>query len=75
VSDEAIIEIVGEIPPFANQTTRGLAASIWTRDISKALRLAKALNADVLWVNCTMFSIITFHGEASNNRAGTANLP
>jgi phenylacetaldehyde dehydrogenase len=41
-----------EIPAVANQTLYGLAASIWTRDISKALRLAKALNAGAVWVNC-----------------------
>ena len=41
-----------EIPAVANQTRYGLAASIWTRDISKALRLAKALNAGAVWVNC-----------------------
>jgi phenylacetaldehyde dehydrogenase len=43
---------VEEIPAVANQTRYGLAASIWTRDISKALRLAKALNAGGVWVNC-----------------------
>jgi phenylacetaldehyde dehydrogenase len=42
-----------EIPAVANQTLYGLAASIWTRDISKALRLAKALNAGAVWVNCS----------------------
>ena len=42
-----------EIPAVANQTPYGLAASIWTRDISKALRLAKALNAGAVWVNCS----------------------
>ena len=42
-----------EIPAFANQTLHGLGASIWTRDISKALRLAKALNAGAVWVNCS----------------------
>ena len=42
-----------EIPPVANQTRYGLAASIWTRDISKALRLARSLNAGAVWVNCT----------------------
>ena len=41
-----------EIPAVANQTRYGLAASIWTRDISKALRLAKALNVGGVWVNC-----------------------
>ena len=42
-----------EIPAVANQTRYGLAASIWTKDISKALRLAKALNAGAVWVNCS----------------------
>jgi phenylacetaldehyde dehydrogenase len=42
-----------EIPAVANQTLYGLAASIWTRDISKALRLAKTLNAGAVWVNCS----------------------
>ena len=42
-----------EIPAVANQTRYGLAASIWTRDISKALRLAEVLNAGAVWVNCS----------------------
>jgi phenylacetaldehyde dehydrogenase len=46
-------ESAEEIPAVVNQTIYGLAASIWTRDISKALRLAKALNAGAVWVNCT----------------------
>lgn len=30
-----------EIPPVANQTRYGLAASIWTRDISKSVALGE----------------------------------
>ena len=41
-----------EIPAVANQTRYGLAATIWTRDTSKALRLAKILNAGAVWINC-----------------------
>jgi phenylacetaldehyde dehydrogenase len=45
-------ESMEEIPSVANQTRYGLSASIFTRDISKALRLAKALNVGAVWVNC-----------------------
>ena len=45
-------ESAEEIRPVANQTRYGLAASIWTRNVSKALRLAQALNAGAVWVNC-----------------------
>jgi len=36
----------------ANQTEYGLAAGIWTRDISKAHRIAKGLRAGTVWINC-----------------------
>jgi gamma-glutamyl-gamma-aminobutyraldehyde dehydrogenase len=37
---------------IANDTVYGLAASIWTDDLRKAHRAAKALKAGVVWVNC-----------------------
>lgn len=37
---------------IANRTIYGLAAAIWTRDVTKAHRAAKALRAGVVWVNC-----------------------
>lgn len=41
-----------EIVRRANNTTYGLAAAVWTRDIAKAHRLAAAIKAGTVWVNC-----------------------
>ncbi|TWT59993.1 aldehyde dehydrogenase family protein [Rubinisphaera italica] len=41
-----------EIACRANESAYGLAAGIWTRDISKAHRLAKAVKAGTVWINC-----------------------
>ncbi|HEX4911848.1 MAG TPA: aldehyde dehydrogenase [Permianibacter sp.] len=37
---------------IANDTHYGLAAALWTRDISKAHKTAKAIRAGSIWVNC-----------------------
>ena len=42
---------VDEVVRLANDTEYGLAAAIWTRDITKALRTARAVRAGVVWIN------------------------
>jgi len=41
-----------EIAAQANNTDYGLAASVWTQDLSLAHRLAKRIDAGTVWVNC-----------------------
>ncbi len=38
---------------LANDTRYGLAASVWTEDLSLALDVAPAIKAGTVWVNCT----------------------
>lgn len=46
------VQDVDEALNVANDTIYGLAASVWTNDIRKAQRAAKAIRAGVVWVNC-----------------------
>ena len=43
---------VDEVLPRANDSVYGLAAGIWTTDISKAHSLASKLRAGTVWINC-----------------------
>jgi len=41
-----------EVVASGNDTTYGLAAAVWTRDIQKAHRMAEAMRAGTVWINC-----------------------
>lgn len=36
---------------IANQTSYGLSAAVWSKDIDTCLQAAKAINAGTIWVN------------------------
>jgi aldehyde dehydrogenase (NAD+) len=43
---------ISEVIKRANATNYGLAAAVWTQDINKAHRIADAVRAGTVWVNC-----------------------
>lgn len=43
---------IDEVIHLANTTMYGLAAGVWTKDITKALAIANNVRAGTVWVNC-----------------------
>jgi aldehyde dehydrogenase (NAD+) len=43
---------IEEVIERANQTNFGLGSGLWTRDVSKAHKLARGIRAGTVWINC-----------------------
>ena len=52
---------------LANDTEFGLAAGVWTRDISRAHKMARALEAGTVWVNT--YRALTFNSPFGGYKA------
>jgi aldehyde dehydrogenase (NAD+) len=42
-----------EAVEIANDTSTGLAADLWTQDLSTAHRMARRIQAGIIWINCS----------------------
>jgi aminomuconate-semialdehyde/2-hydroxymuconate-6-semialdehyde dehydrogenase len=56
---------------LANSTEYGLAATIWTQDISKANRVAAKVESGIIWINCWLLrDLRTPFGGMKNSGVG-----
>jgi aminomuconate-semialdehyde/2-hydroxymuconate-6-semialdehyde dehydrogenase len=44
-----------EVLAYANSTTYGLSATIWTENLKRAHRVAAGVKSGIIWVNCWLF--------------------
>ena len=48
-------ETEDEVIRYANSTTYGLSATIWTENLKRAHHVAAQLKSGIIWVNCWLF--------------------
>ena len=64
-------ETEAEVLQYANATDYGLAASVWTQDISRAMRMSEQIESGIVWVNTWMTrDLRTPFGGVKNSGVG-----
>jgi aminomuconate-semialdehyde/2-hydroxymuconate-6-semialdehyde dehydrogenase len=60
-----------EVLDYANDTEYGLAATVWTQNLSRAHRVASKLETGIVWVNCWLLrDLRTPFGGVKNSGVG-----
>lgn len=60
-----------EVLGYANGTQYGLAATVWTQDVSRAHRMADKLKSGIVWINCWLVrDLRTPFGGVKNSGVG-----
>jgi aminomuconate-semialdehyde/2-hydroxymuconate-6-semialdehyde dehydrogenase len=60
-----------EVLQYANSTQYGLAATLWTEDLTRAHRVANQIQSGIIWINCWMLrDLRTPFGGMKNSGLG-----
>jgi aminomuconate-semialdehyde/2-hydroxymuconate-6-semialdehyde dehydrogenase len=60
-----------EVLSYANSTTYGLAATVWTNNLKRAHRVAAKLHSGIIWINCWLLrDLRTPFGGMKNSGLG-----
>ena len=60
-----------EVLKYANSTQYGLAASLWTQNLSRAHRMATKIESGIIWINCWLLrDLRTPFGGMKNSGVG-----
>ena len=64
-------DTVEEVIEYANGTQYGLSSTVWTKDLSKANKMAQELKAGIVWINCWLVrDLRTPFGGVKNSGVG-----